>query len=294
MSAIGQALKRKEDPRMITGQARYTEDIQVPGALHAVIVRSPEAHAAITSIDTSAAKERAGVVAVLTGEEMAGDFPGPMAMVWAPPGVEMNTPAYWPLARGQVKHVGDPVAVVVAVSKGAALDAADEVVVEYDPKPAVVDPEAALEDGSPLVWESFGTNKTHEWAVSGGDFEAAAAEAEVTVEHRFSNHRTSGAPIEPRCSDCRASRRPLHALLDHAGPAHRALRALGRGRRTRGQAAGGRTRRGRRLRLQAAGLPRGSARARPRQAPRAAGQVDRDALGAHDHEPSRARSGRTT
>ena len=200
MSAIGQALKRKEDPRMITGQARYTEDIQVPGALHAVIVRSPEAHAAITSIDTSAAKERAGVVAVLTGEEMAGDFPGPMAMVWAPPGVEMNTPAYWPLARGQVKHVGDPVAVVVAVSKGAALDAADEVVVEYDPKPAVVDPEAALEDGSPLVWESFGTNKTHEWAVSGGDFEAAAAEAEVTVEHRFSNHRTSGAPIEPRCS----------------------------------------------------------------------------------------------
>ena len=200
MSAIGQALKRKEDPRMITGQARYTEDIQVPGALHAVIVRSPEAHAAITSIDTSAARERAGVVAVLTGEEMAGDFPGPMAMVWAPPGVEMNTPAYWPLARGQVKHVGDPVAVVVAVSKGAALDAADEVVVEYDPKPAVVDPEAALEDGSPLVWESFGTNKTHEWAVSGGDFEAAAAEAEVTVEHRFSNHRTSGAPIEPRCS----------------------------------------------------------------------------------------------
>ncbi|MET0811334.1 MAG: xanthine dehydrogenase family protein molybdopterin-binding subunit, partial [Thermoleophilaceae bacterium] len=200
MSAIGQALKRKEDPRMITGQARYTEDIQVPGALYAVIVRSPEAHAAITSIDTSAAKERAGVVAVLTGEEMAGDFPGPLAMVWAPPGVEMNTPAYWPLARGQVKHVGDPVAVVVAVSKGAALDAADEVVVEYDPKPAVVDPEAALEDGSPLVWESFGTNKTHEWAVSGGDFEAAAAEAEVTVEHRFSNHRTSGAPIEPRCS----------------------------------------------------------------------------------------------
>ncbi len=200
MSAIGQALKRKEDPRMITGQGRYTEDIQVPGSLHAVIVRSPEAHAAIASIDTSAAKERAGVVAVLTGEEMAGDFAGPMAMVWAPPGVEMNTPPYWPLARGQVKHVGDPVAVVVAVSKGAALDAADEVVVEYDPKPVVVDPEAALEDGSPLVWESFGTNKTHEWAVSGGDFDAAAAEAEVTVEHRFTNHRISGAPIEPRCS----------------------------------------------------------------------------------------------
>ena len=80
------------------------------------------------------------------------------------------------------------------------MDAAEDVIVEYDPKPAVVDPEAALEDGSPLVWEEFGTNKTHEWAVAGGDFDAALAEAEVTVEPRVVNHRTSGAPIEPRCS----------------------------------------------------------------------------------------------
>ena len=200
MSAVGQSMKRKEDPRMITGRGRYTDDINLPGMLHAVLVRSPEAHAAITSIDTSAAKEHAGVVAVLTGEEMAADFAGPLAMVWAPPGVEIKTPENWPLKRGQVKHVGDPVAVVVAASRGAAVDAADMVIVEYDPKPAVVDPDAALEDGSPLVWEQFGTNKTHEWAVAGGDFEAAEAEAEVTVEHRFANHRTSGAPIEPRCS----------------------------------------------------------------------------------------------
>ncbi len=200
MSAIGQALKRKEDPRMITGRSRYTDDIALPGMHFASIVRSPEAHAAISSIDTSAAKEAPGVVAVLTGEDMAADFAGPLAMVWAPPGVEMRTPEYWPLARGQVKHVGDPVAVVVANSRGAALDAAEQVIVEYDPKPVVVDPEAALEEGAPLVWESFGTNKTHEWAVSGGDFAAAEAEAEVTVEHRFVNHRTSGAPMEPRCS----------------------------------------------------------------------------------------------
>ena len=137
---------------------------------------------------------------MFTGEEMAEDFAGPMAMVWAPPGVEIKTPEYWPLARGQVKHVGDPVAVVVGVSRAAALDAAEQVIVEYDPKPAVVDPEAALADGSPLVWESFGTNKTHEWAVAGGDFDAAAAEADVTVEHSFANHRISGVPIEPRCS----------------------------------------------------------------------------------------------
>jgi carbon-monoxide dehydrogenase large subunit len=200
VSAIGQALKRKEDPRMITGRGRYTEDIVLPGMLHAAIVRSHEAHADIVSVDTTAAEEAPGVVAVFTGEQMRDDFAGPMAMVWAPPGVEIKTPEYWPLARGQVKHVGDPVAVVVAASRGAARDAAEQVIVEYDPKPAVVDPQAALEDGSPLVWESFGTNKTHEWAVSGGDFDAAAAEAEVTVEHTFANHRTSGAPIEPRCS----------------------------------------------------------------------------------------------
>ena len=197
---VGTPMKRKEDPRMITGRGYYTEDIILPGMLHAVVVRSPEAHAAITSIDTSAAKERSGVVTVLTGEDMAGDFAGPLPMVWAPPGVEIKTPEHWPLKRGEVKHVGDPVAVVVATTRHEAVDAAEDVIVEYDPKPVVVDPEAALEDGSPLVWEQFGTNKTHEWAVGGGDIDAGLAEADVIVEHRFVNHRTSGAPIETRCS----------------------------------------------------------------------------------------------
>ena len=197
---VGRSMKRKEDPRMITGRGRYTEDIALPGMLHVAIVRSPEAHAHITSIDTSAALEHAGVVAVLTGEDLAGDFKATLPMVWAPPGVEIKTPDHWPLKRGQVKHVGDPVAVVVAASPGAAVDAAETVIVEYDPKPVVVDPEQALEDGAPLVWESMGTNKTHEWGVSGGDIDAALGEADVVVEHRFVNHRTSGAPIEPRCS----------------------------------------------------------------------------------------------
>jgi aerobic carbon-monoxide dehydrogenase large subunit len=200
MSAIGEAMRRKEDPRMITGRGHYTEDINLPGMLHAVIVRSPEAHAAITSIDTSAARERDGIVAVLTGEDMADDFASPLAMVWAPPGVEMNTPDHWPLKRGEVKHVGDPVAVVVATSRHLAVDAAEDVVVDYAPKPVVVDPEAALEAGAPLVWEQFGTNKTHEWAVGGGDVDAGLADADVTVERRFVNHRTSGGAIEPRCS----------------------------------------------------------------------------------------------
>src|SRR4029078_1986332 len=179
MSAIGQAMRRKEDPRMITGRARYTEDINLPGMLHAVVVRSPEAHAAITSIDTSAALERDGVVTVLTGEDMASDVAGPLPMVWVPPGVEIKTPEHWPLKRGQVKHVGDPVAVVVATGRTAAVDAAEDVIVDYDPKPAVVDPEAALEDGAPLVWEEFGTNRTHDWGFGGGDVEAVFAEEEV-------------------------------------------------------------------------------------------------------------------
>jgi aerobic carbon-monoxide dehydrogenase large subunit len=200
MTAVGQPLKRKEDPRMITGRGYYTEDIQLPGMVYAVMVRSPEAHATIASIDTSAAKQRDGVVAVFTGEDTAGDFAGPIPMVWAPPGVEIKSPENWPLKRGEVKHVGDAVAVVVATSRAAAVDAAEDVFVEYAPKPAVVDPEQALADGSPLVWDAFGTNKTHEWAVAGGDFDAALGEAEVTVEHRFVNHRISGAPIEPRCS----------------------------------------------------------------------------------------------
>jgi carbon-monoxide dehydrogenase large subunit len=197
---VGRAMKRKEDPRMITGRGRYTEDINLPGMLHAAIVRSPEAHARIVSIDTSAAAERPGVVAVLTGEDMADDFDAGLASVWSPPGVEVRKPDNWPLKRGEVKQVGDPVALVVAASRGVATDAAEEVIVEYEPMPAVVDAEKALEEGSPLVWESFGTNKTHDWGVSGGDIDAALAEADVTITKRFVNHRTSGAPIEPRCS----------------------------------------------------------------------------------------------
>ena len=195
---VGRSMRRKEDPRMITGRGRYIEDLVLPRMLSAVIVRSPEAHARIVSIDTSAAKERPGVVAVLTGEDLAADFPSPLPMVWHPPGVDINTPDHWPLARGEVKHVGDPVAVVVAEDRYAAVDAAEDVLVEYDPLPVVVDPEKALEDGSPLVWERFGTNRTHEWKVSGGDMEAALAGAEVTVERRIVNHRTAGAAIEPR------------------------------------------------------------------------------------------------
>jgi carbon-monoxide dehydrogenase large subunit len=193
---VGRAMKRKEDPRLITGRASYTDDVVLPGLLHAAIVRSPEAHAKIVSIDTAAARERPGVHAVLTGNDLKLESGLPMA--WVPPGVDINAPEHWPLAKDTVKHVGDAVAVVVGDSRYAVVDAAEDVLVEYEPLPVVVDIEKALEEGSPLVHEQFGTNKVHEWSLGGGDLEAGFAEADLIVERRVENHRISGAPIEPR------------------------------------------------------------------------------------------------
>jgi aerobic carbon-monoxide dehydrogenase large subunit len=194
---VGRRLRRKEDPRLITGRGRYVDDISLPGTLWAAFVRSPEAHAKIVSIDTSAAKERAGVHAVYTNDDLT-DLAGPLPMAWVPPGIEVKNPEHWPLAKGTVNHVGDPVAVVIGADRYAVVDAAEDVVVEYESLPAITDPEKALEDGSPLVHESIGTNKVHEWSLGGGDLEAGFNEADVIVERRVVNHRTAGAPIEPR------------------------------------------------------------------------------------------------
>ncbi|MHB8658128.1 MAG: xanthine dehydrogenase family protein molybdopterin-binding subunit [Solirubrobacteraceae bacterium] len=193
---VGRSLRRKEDPRLITGRARYVDDLGMPGMLWAAVVRSPEAHARIVSIDTSLARERDRVHGVYTGEDMT-DLGGPLPMAWAPPGVEVNNPEHWPLARGTVNHVGEAVAVVIGEDRYAVIDAAEEVVVEYDPLPAVTDPEAAIE-GAPFVHESLGTNQVHEWSLAGGDLQAGFAQADVVVERRVINHRIAGAPIEPR------------------------------------------------------------------------------------------------
>ncbi|MEA2419033.1 MAG: aerobic carbon-monoxide dehydrogenase large subunit, partial [Thermoleophilaceae bacterium] len=196
---VGQAIRRKEDPPLITGRGRYVDDIRLPGTLHAAIVRSPHAHARITSIDASEAESRDDVHLVLTGEDLK-DLAAPLPMAWAPPGVEVKTPEHWPLARGKVCHVGDPVAVVVADTKYGAVDAAEGVFVEYEELPVVIDPEKALEDGSPVIHEQFGTNHSYDWSLGGGDVEKALAEADVVVERRVVNHRTAGAAIEPRAA----------------------------------------------------------------------------------------------
>jgi carbon-monoxide dehydrogenase large subunit len=207
---VGQALKRKEDPRMITGRGRYVDDMVLPGMLYMAVVRSPEAHAKITSIDADAAREYPGVHGVFTGADL--DVAAPLPMAWVPPGVEVKSAEHWPLAKDEVNYVGQGVAIVLGDDKYRVIDAAEQVLVEYEPLPVVVDPEKALEDGSPLVHEDLGTNKTHEWSIGGGDMETAWNEAEVVIERRIVNHRTAGAPIEPRVAiaDYRAGQLTLH------------------------------------------------------------------------------------
>jgi aerobic carbon-monoxide dehydrogenase large subunit len=207
---VGQAIRRKEDPRMITGRGNYVDDIIVSGMLFMHVVRSSEAHAKIVSIDASGAREHPGVYGVFTAEDL--DIAAGLPMAWVPPGVEIKTPEHWPLAKGEVKYVGQGVAIVLGSDKYGVVDAAEQVLVEYDPLPVVVDPEKALADDSILVHEEFGTNKTHEWSIGGGDMDAAWAEAEVIVERRIVNHRTAGSPIEPRVclADFRGGSLTLH------------------------------------------------------------------------------------
>jgi len=192
--SVGQSLRRKEDPRLITGRATYVDDIVLPGMLYAAIVRSTEAHANITAIDISSALGRPGIKGVYTGDDLS-DLLAPLPMAWAPPGVEIKTPERWPLARGHVAHVGDAVAMVVGDDRYGVVDAAQHVRVEYESLPVVVDVEEALKDEI-LVHESLGTNTAHHWTMGGGgDIEQALAASDVVVERRIVNHRTAGAAI---------------------------------------------------------------------------------------------------
>ena len=133
----------------------------------------------------------------------------PLPMVWIPPGVEVKTPETWPLAKGVVKYVGQPIAAVVGSDKYAVVDAAEQVVVEYDPLPVVVDPEKALESASPLVHEEFGTNQSHEWSIGGGDMDTAWADADVV------DRAADRQPPHGRRAD-RAARVPRRLPRRHA------------------------------------------------------------------------------
>ncbi|RMH17143.1 MAG: xanthine dehydrogenase family protein molybdopterin-binding subunit [Acidobacteria bacterium] len=198
MGVIGSSIKRREDPALITGRGRYTDDLSLPGMLHAVIVRSPHAHARIVSIDAAAARAAEGVVAVYDGRDLVpgGEIKG-VPTGWLLP--DLKVPVHPLLAVDRVRYVGDGVAVVVAESRYAARDAADLVEVEYEPLPAVVDPAKATADGAPRIHDEAPENVAFDWQL--GDREktdAAFAAATKVARLKLRNNRLIPHAVEPR------------------------------------------------------------------------------------------------
>jgi CO/xanthine dehydrogenase Mo-binding subunit len=144
--SFGKPLTRNEDPRLLRGEALFVDDVQLPGMLHAAFLRSPHAHARLVAVDTAAAKARPGVHAVITAEDL-GEYwqPGPL-LVPPPPidGMVFHQRCQVPLAKGKVRHLGEPIALVIAESRYIAEDAVGDIEVEYEPLPALGDLEAAL------------------------------------------------------------------------------------------------------------------------------------------------------
>ncbi|MGH7104738.1 MAG: xanthine dehydrogenase family protein molybdopterin-binding subunit, partial [Acetobacteraceae bacterium] len=187
-------MARREDQRLLAGLGRFCDDIAVPGALHAVFVRSPHARAGIVAIETQAARESAGVRAVLTGQELAA-MAGPLRLA---PSIEGLYPVSMPpLPLRDVRMVGDPVAVVIAESRVAALDAAEHVVVRWEVKEAVASIAAAARAHALVDPDVPGNLVSHQSFATPG-LEAVFAAAPRVVTARFEQHRQTHVPMEPR------------------------------------------------------------------------------------------------
>jgi aerobic carbon-monoxide dehydrogenase large subunit len=197
-AVVGSRQVRREDPALLTGEARFVDDLVVPGALHAKIVRSPYAHARVRSIDSTEAQGMPGVVAVFTGADLRGEWENPLPCAW-PVTDDMKSPEHWPLAIHEACFVGEGVAVVVAETREQARDAMEAIVVDYDELPVVVDLEAAASDEA-LVHESLGTNKSYTWSLvpDPPSVDQAFAEAEHTIKERYLQQRLIPMAIEPR------------------------------------------------------------------------------------------------
>jgi aerobic carbon-monoxide dehydrogenase large subunit len=193
---IGRALERVEDRRLVTGAATYVDDIRLPGLLHAMILRSPHAHARIIRIDTAAAAARAGVVGVFTGADVNASC-GAVPCAAAIP--DLKAPIHTVLAGDRVYFVGHAVAIVVAADPYIARDAVAAIDVDYDPLPAVTDPEAAIRPGSPLTHPDLGTNVAFTHTAAGGAaIDEAFRNADRVITHRLRHQRLTPMPIEPR------------------------------------------------------------------------------------------------
>ncbi|GIV96944.1 MAG: aldehyde dehydrogenase [Herpetosiphonaceae bacterium] len=194
---FGAAIKRREDPKLITGQGNYIEDINLPGMLHAAILRSPFAHARIKRIDTEKAKSHPGVVAVYTGKDMESLNPLPCA--WQAGGVKNNVNTPRALAIDEVHFTGDGVAVVIAEDRYAAEDALALIEVDYEPLPVVVDAEEATRPGAPQLHENAPNNICMRWTCGKEqETDQALQQAEVVVRQRMINQRLIPTPMETR------------------------------------------------------------------------------------------------
>jgi aerobic carbon-monoxide dehydrogenase large subunit len=197
---FGQRIKRNEDPRLLTGQALFVDDVHLSGMLHVAFVRSPYAHARLGEIDVSAALAMEGVTAVYTADDL-GDYwqHGPL-LVPPPPieGIVFHERTQVPLAKEKVRHLGEIVAMVVAESRYLAEDAAEAVLVDYEPLPAVVDLEAAVAPDAPLVHEDLDSNVGAHVIQQKGDYEATKAEAALVLKRRFLYDRGTAAAMENR------------------------------------------------------------------------------------------------
>src|SRR5258708_5683916 len=205
---VGKRIRRREDPRLITGTATYVEAIEMPGMLHAAIVRSPYAAAKIRSINTKAAAAAPGVVAVFTGEDTS--KVGPVPCGASLPGLKV--PHHYILALTRVYFTGHPVAVVVASDGYLARDAAEMVEVDYDVLPAVADPEKALAPGAPPVHPGWPDNIAFTYLQEGGEIEKAFAQADVVVKERIVSQRLIPSAMETRgvVAEWRAADRQLN------------------------------------------------------------------------------------
>jgi carbon-monoxide dehydrogenase large subunit len=196
---IGTPVLRKEDPRLLTGEARFTDDLVIPGALHLAVLRSPFAHARIRSIDASAAKALPGVVAVYTGDDVADLWAAPMPCAWAVT-PDMKNPPHFPLAKGKANYVGDGVAAVLAHTSAEARDALDAIEVDYEPLEAVIDLEDALSDRV-VIHDDLGTNVSYVWELNideDGAVQKAFDSAAHTVKERYIQQRLIPMAMEPR------------------------------------------------------------------------------------------------
>ena len=200
MSYVNARVRRNEDARLLTGRARFVDDVQVPGMLHVAFVRSDYAHGRLVNIDVAAARARDGVIAVYTADDL-GDYCTPAPLLVPPPPIKdlvFHACTHLPLARGKVRHVGEPIAMVVATSRYVAEDAVRDVVVDVDPLEPVVDLERALAADAPRVHEHLASNVAAHVRQGKGDYAAAKARADLIIARRFLYDRGASGALENR------------------------------------------------------------------------------------------------